>query len=191
MGSDSLTALGLGTGRPVPRVMQRPPRSHGERLLNAPLALRACLFLGPIEAAAAMAAFFFVLHRAGWTYGQDLAAQDPRYLQASTACLSAIIVMQVVNVFLYRSVTRSIFSTGVLGNWLILSGVLLEIAVLLLINYSPWANSLLGTAPIAGSVWLFIIPFAAGMLILEELRKWRAREQWGDSGSRRSSGSSA
>jgi sodium/potassium-transporting ATPase subunit alpha len=176
MGSDSLTALGLGTEQPAPRVMQRPPRPYGERLLNVPLALRAYLFLGPIEAAAAMAAFFFVLNRAGWKYGQHLAPQDPLYLQATTACLSAIIVMQIVNVYLCRSVTRSVFSTGVLGNWLIISGVILEIAVLVLINYSPWANVILGTAPIAGSAWLCILPFAAGMLILEELRKWRARK---------------
>jgi magnesium-transporting ATPase (P-type) len=103
--------------------------------------------------------------------------------------LSAIIVMQIVNVYLCRSVTRSIFSTGIFGNWLIMSGVILESAVLILINYSPWANSILGTAPIAGSVWLFIIPFAAGLLILEELRKWLAREKLVESLSRRSGSS--
>jgi len=59
--------------------MQRPPRSQGERLLNSPLALRAYLFLGPIEAAAAMAAFLFVLNQGGWKYGQYLAPQDPLY----------------------------------------------------------------------------------------------------------------
>ena len=100
-------------------------------------------------------------------------------MQATTACLSAIIGMQIVNVYLCRSVTRSIFSTGVLGNWLMMSGVIVESAVLILINYSPWANSILGTAPIAGAAWLFIIPFAAGMLILEESRKWLAREKVG------------
>jgi len=189
MGSDSLTALGLGTEKPVPRVMQRPPRSQGDRLLNAPLARRAYLFLGPIEAAAAMAAFFFVLNRAGWRYGQYLASQDPLYLQATTACLSAIIVMQIVNVLLCRSVSRSIFSTGVLGNWLIVSGVVLESAMLILINYSPWANFILGTAPLAQSVWLFIIPFAAGMFILEESRKWLARKRLVESVSRRGAGS--
>ena len=60
-----------------------------------------------------------------------------------------------------------------------MSGVILEIAVLILVNYSPWANFILGTAAIAGSVWLFIIPFAAGILVLEELRKWLAREKVG------------
>ena len=101
-----------------------------------------------------MAAFFFVLHAAGWKYGQELAPQDPLYLQATTACLSAIIVMQIVNVFLCRSASRSVFSTGLLGNPLILWGVALEIALVLVINYTPWGNSLLGTSPVVGPVWL-------------------------------------
>jgi magnesium-transporting ATPase (P-type) len=51
MGTDSLTALGLGVERPDPQVIARPPRPHTERLLHWPLALRAYLFLGLIERA--------------------------------------------------------------------------------------------------------------------------------------------
>jgi magnesium-transporting ATPase (P-type) len=80
-------------------------------------------------------------------------------------------------VFLCRSATRSVFSTGLYGNTLIILGVISEVAILLLINYSPWGNSLLGTAPIGNEVWAFIVPFAAGMFILEELRKWLARRR--------------
>src|ERR1017187_10090510 len=145
--------------------------------MNWRLAFRAYLFLGLIEAAIAMTAFFFVLNSAGWKYGQSLSVHDPLYLQATCACLSAIIVMQIVNVFLCRSSTRSVFSTGLRGNPLIILGVMSEIAILLLINYSPWGNSLLGTAPIGDLVWRFVIPFAAGMFILEELRKWLARKR--------------
>ena len=105
MGTDSLTALGLGVEKPDPQMMQRPPRSQHQRLFDWPLALRAYLFLGAIEAAIAMAAFFFVLHGGGWRYGQALAPSDPLYLRATTACFSAIIVMQIVNVFLCRSST--------------------------------------------------------------------------------------
>ena len=177
MGSDTFTALGLGVERPDPQIMQRPPRPQGERLMNWPLAFRAYLFLGLIEAAAAMAAFFFVLGGAGWQYGQGLSVRSPTYLQATTACLSTIIVMQVVNVFLCRSATRSVFSTGLLGNKLIVLGVISEIAILLLVNYTPWGNSLLGTAPIGEKVWWIVIPFASGMFILEELRKWFARKR--------------
>jgi len=184
MGSDTLTALGLGVERPDPQLMLRPPRPRGERLMNWRLAIRAYLFLGLIEAAGAMAAFFFVLERAGWTYGQELAARDPLYLQATTACLSTIIVMQIANVFLCRSDTRSSFSTGVRGNRLILWGVASEFAILLLINYAPWAQSLLGTASFDMQVWAVVIPLAAAMMLLEELRKWLARSRRAASSSR-------
>ena len=32
--------------------------------------------------------------------------------------------------------------------------------------------------PVPGEVWLFVIPFAAGMLVLEELRKWIVRRSF-------------
>jgi sodium/potassium-transporting ATPase subunit alpha len=175
MGTDSLTALGLGVERPDPQVMRLPPRSPSERLLNLPLALRAYFFLGVLEATAAMAAFFFVLQGAGWSYGQSLTASDPAYLSATTACLSAIIVMQIVNVYLCRSSVRSAFSTRFFDNRLIVGGVLFEIALILLIDYTSWGNLILSTAPVPGEVWLLLIPFAAGMLVLEELRKWIVR----------------
>jgi magnesium-transporting ATPase (P-type) len=166
-----LTALGLGVERADPQIMQRPPRSQRERLLDWPLALRAYLFLGLIEAVAAMSAFFFVLHGSGWEYGHNLDARDPVYLHATTACLSAIVVMQIVNVFMCRSAHRSVFSRGFLGNRLIVWGVVLELALIMLIDYTPWGNAVIGAAPIAGKVWFFIAPFAAGLFVLEELRK--------------------
>ncbi|MDX1252260.1 MAG: cation-transporting P-type ATPase [Gammaproteobacteria bacterium] len=176
LGTDMLPALGLGVEKPDPRVMQRPPRPRRERLLNWPLLTRAYLFLGVMEAIAAMAAFFFVLYGAGWQYGQMLPHDDPLYLQATTACLSAIIVMQVVNVFLCRSERDSVFSRGFFYNKLMLWGIVTEVVLILLIDYTSWGNLIFGTAPIAVEVWLFVIPFALGMLILEEARKWVMRK---------------
>jgi magnesium-transporting ATPase (P-type) len=118
-----------------------------------------------------MAAFFFVLGKAGWSYGERLSPTDPVYLQATTACLSAIIVMQIVNVFLCRSAHRSALSTGLRGNRLILWGVVLEIVLIVLIDYTAWGNFVFGTAPIGADVWLFMTPFAVSLLILDELRK--------------------
>jgi magnesium-transporting ATPase (P-type) len=151
--------------------MQKPPRARAERLLHWPLLVRAYLFLGMIEAAAAMALFFYVLNNGGWQYGQILPADHPLYLQATTACLSTIIVMQIMNVFICRHPTESAFRFAWFGNRLLLLGVAVEIGLILLIVYTPWGNSLFGTAPISLDVWLYAIPFALVMLILEELRK--------------------
>ncbi len=171
LGTDMLPALALGAEPPEPGTMRRPPRSRHERLLNARLLLRAYGWLGVMEAAAAMAAFFFVLRAAGWNYGETLAPADPLYLQATTACLSAIIVMQVVNLFLCRSERESGFGRRPVANRLILLGLAAEIALILAIDYTPSGNALFGTAPIPVEAWLFVVPFAATMLALEELRK--------------------
>jgi sodium/potassium-transporting ATPase subunit alpha len=171
MATDSLTALGLGVERPDPRDMLQPPRPQTERLLNWSLAWRAYFFLGPIEAAVAMGAYFYVLLQAGWTYGQTLPPDSPIYLSATTACLSGIIVMQIFNVFLCRSPWRSIASIGLFDNKLIMVGVLLELLLAAMFNYTRLGNFLLDTAPIAKGVWLLLIASGVAMLVLEELRK--------------------
>jgi hypothetical protein len=39
-------------------------------------------------------------------------------------------------------------------------------------------NNIFGTAPIGKGVWVFVIPFAIGMSIVEEIRKWLVRKWW-------------
>ena len=175
LGTDMLPALALAAERPEAGLMQRPPRHRTERLLSWPLLARAYLFLGPIQAFAAMAAFFFVLDGSGWSYGEVLAPTDPIYLQATTACLVAIVVMQVANVFLCRSPRLSVLTLGPFSNRLILAGILVEIAIILLIVYTEPGNALFGTAPLPLEGWLLAVPFAFAMLAMEEARKWLVR----------------
>jgi sodium/potassium-transporting ATPase subunit alpha len=175
LGTDSLSALGLGSEPPEPRIMSRPPRPLHEPLLGWSVSLRAYLLLGPMEAAAALAAFFFVLQAAGWRYGESLASGNPIYLRATTACLAAIVVMQIMNAFLCRSSTRSVFSTGFLGNRLVLWGGVFGLAVILPIIYLPLGSAIFGTAPIGPYVWLFILPFTLLILLADEVHKWFAR----------------
>jgi magnesium-transporting ATPase (P-type) len=171
LGTDILPAVGLGAERPSADLMSRPPRARTERLLNGGLLSRAYLLLGPMEAVAAMAAYFFVLRGGGWHPGEALGSKDFLYLQATTACLSAIVVSQIVNVYLCRDARESILRTPLLGNRLIVAGIGAEIAVILLIVYTPLGNSLFGTAPIGVGVWLFTLPFAMAILVIEEGRK--------------------
>jgi magnesium-transporting ATPase (P-type) len=175
LGTDMVPALALGAEPPDPQTMKQPPRPRTQRLLDFALLARAYLWLGLMQAAAALAAFFFVLKSGGWGYGQALAAEGPLYLQATTACLSTIVVMQVVNVFLCRSRRESVFKSGLLRNRLILLGIATELTLIVLIDYTPWGNRLFGTAPLPVRVWLFIAPFALGMLALEEGRKFVVR----------------
>ncbi|MEW5893863.1 MAG: cation-transporting P-type ATPase [Pseudomonadota bacterium] len=177
LGTDMLPALALGAEPPRPELMREPPRKRGERLLTPGLILRAYLFLGLLEAVAAMAAFFFVLEQGGWHYGERLAWNDPLYLQATTATLAAIIVMQMVNVFLCRDARQSVFTLGWPGNRLIWLGLALELGLILAIAYTPLGNRLFGAAPLAPAVWGYLLPFALALLLLEEGRKAIVRRQ--------------
>jgi magnesium-transporting ATPase (P-type) len=177
LGTDMVPALGLGAEPPDAGVMRKPPRSRADRLLTAGLLTRAYVLLGSLEAAAAMAAFFFFLLGSGWQWGQELSSDDPVYRAATTSCLTAIVIMQVVNVHACRTRRRSLRSERLLSNRLITAGILIELGLILLIDYTREGNALFGTAPIPFAVWLFVIPFAAAMLGLEELRKWIVRRQ--------------
>ena len=162
LGTDMLPALGLGAEKPEAAVMARPPRTREQRVLTPAVLTRAYLFLGGLEAIAAMAAFVFVLPRAG-------------YVPATTACLGAIVVMQIVNVHLCRSDHESVAVSARRWNGLLAAGIALEIALMLVIAYTPIGNAVFGAAPIDRQAWLYMIPFAAAMLAAEETRKWVVR----------------
>lgn len=175
LGTDILPALALGAEKPTPGIMKEPPRSPKERLLNLPLISRAYLFLGPIEAVACMFGFFWVLYNGGWIWGTMLPSNNILYMQATTACLTAIIITQIGNVFACRSSKESISSIGIFTNKLIFLGIAVELLLQLFIVYHPWGNKIFSTAPISTNVWMILIPFTIFLFLAEECRKLISR----------------
>jgi magnesium-transporting ATPase (P-type) len=166
-------ALGLGAEPPDPEVMFRPPRAKQDRLIDYGLLGRAYLRLGVVESAAAMTAYALVLKAGGWHWGQNLAASDPSYLRSTTACLTAIVITQVANVFACRSESRPFAVREFLTNRLILSGVLIELLLIAAIDYTSWGHRVFGTASIGWTAWAVALPFAAALLIIDAL--WKRR----------------
>ena len=175
LGTDMLPALALGSERPTPGVMKLPPRKMNERLLNVSVITRAYLFLGPIEAAACMFGFFWVLGQGGWTWGAILPGSDLLYREATTACLTAIIITQIANVFACRSFSESLFSIGFFTNRFIFVGIAFELLLQLFVVYHPFGNALFSTAPLPLAAWLMLVPFALFLLAAEETRKFVVR----------------
>jgi sodium/potassium-transporting ATPase subunit alpha len=171
LGTDMFPALALGAEKPSKELMKQSPRTPKERLLNLKLLSRSYLFLGPIEAAAGMFGFFYVLKIGGWRWGEPLLSNNLLYMQATTACLTAIIVTQVANVFACRSFSESVFSTGFFSNKLIFIGIAFELMLQLFIVYHPWGNKIFSTYPIPANIWFILIHFAIILFIAEEMRK--------------------
>jgi sodium/potassium-transporting ATPase subunit alpha len=176
LGTDLAPAIAIGAEPPEPGVMMRKPRPRTERLLKAKTLLRSYGFVGPIEAAAGLIAFLWVLGNGGWV-GGDLPFTDPLYQRATTICLTSIIICQVANVFVVRSPRMSIFTQGFFSNKKILVGIVFEIVVILCVVYLPPMQSVLGTQPLSAREWAFLLPFGALLFAAEEIRKLIARKR--------------
>jgi sodium/potassium-transporting ATPase subunit alpha len=175
LGTDMFPALALGAERPDPGVMRQPPRPAQERLLSWSLVARAYLWLGPLQAIAALVAFFFVLHLGDWSYGTPLDPRDPLYLQATTACLAAIVAAQIVNVFLCRHPRNAAWSLSPVGNRLLLLGLAVELGLLITIIFTAPGNWMFGTQAFEPGLWGLIALLALAFGVLEETRKYAVR----------------
>lgn len=171
LGTDLLPGLALGAERPTRELMKLPPRSPQEKLLNAKVLSLVFLFLGSIEAATGLFGFFYVMKQGGWQWGEMLPSNNILYLQATTACLTGIVIAQVANVFACRSFRESVFSIGFFTNRLIFVGIAFELVLQAFIVYHPWGNRIFSTHPISLSSWLVLIPFAFVLFFAEEARK--------------------
>jgi sodium/potassium-transporting ATPase subunit alpha len=177
LGADMLPALALGLEKPHKEAMTRPPRSRNERLLTTGLLLRGYVILGIIEAAAGLAGYFYILFKGGWKWGEHLGQGDHLYLQATTACLAAIIIMQMANLFICRSDMISAFRISLKSNPFILLGLAWELGVLILVVYTLPGNILFRTWPLSLDVWLVLLVFPPLLILADEIRKYFARRQ--------------
>lgn len=177
LGTDTVPALALGVGPSESDVMQRPPRSRKERLLNRGVVLRGYVFLGLIEAFLVMSGYFWVLFSGGWQWGQQLSFMDPLYLKATTMVFAGIVMAQMGNLLGCQTSRTSVFSLGVFRNKWIIRGILFAMAVLLAIIYLPPFQSIFGTTPLGVWEWLYILSFVPIMFLAEELRKYVVRRR--------------
>ncbi|GKS60095.1 ATPase [Nitrospira sp.] len=177
LGTDMLPALALGAERPDPGLMNVPPRARSARLVDRSLMLRAYGFLGLIEAALAMGAFFGFLYLRGWEWGVSLNWSDPLYQEATTVTLATIVVAQVANVFACRSARQSALRLGFATNALLFYGIAAELALLLAIVYLPALHVLFGTKSLPMWIWPALAGGAVFLLMAEELRKLLLRRR--------------
>lgn len=180
LGTDMLPALALGTEKPEPGVMNRPPRPRKERLLNFRILSRAYFFLGPIEAFAAMAGFFFIYSLAGYGLSQvvGLPSSGVLYQTATTMTLAAIVVIQIGNGFACRTERASIFSVGFFSNRLLLIGIIVELILIFILVYVKPFQEIFGLRPLTTTDWLFLFIFTPVILFADEIRKFIARRVW-------------
>lgn len=172
LGTETIPALALGVERPEGDVMKSPPRRSNKGLVDRTVLFRGYIFLGLLSTIGVLFAYFYALNNGGWHWGDILPMDSPLVQQATTATFLGIVIMQIGNVFACRSSKDSIFKLGFFSNRLVIIGIIAEVILSAFIIYHPLGNRIFGTAPLSINVWLLLIPFVAGLMMAEELRKW-------------------
>jgi len=181
LGSDVLPALALGTERPEPGVMKRPPRPRTAKLLDAG-ALKRIAFLGSIQSAWAVGGFLYVLLVHGWNWGDASWANptNPNYIfyrEAITMTQAVIVMSQFANGFVCRTERISIFKVGLFSNLGIVAGELFGVGLISAISYLGPLQSVFKTGPLSWEDWVMLIAAAVTLFIAEETRKWFLRRK--------------
>jgi Ca2+-transporting ATPase len=180
LGSETLPALALGVEKPEPGIMELPPRPKKKGVVDKIVLFRGYVFLGLLNAAAVLIAYYFVLYKGGWRPGMQLEPDDttfanPLHLKAMTTLYVGIVVMQFAGIFACRSDRHSIFKLGFFSNKLILLGIASELIFVSLIIYMPFFQKIFQTTGIGWTDWAILVVFMIIIFFLEELRKrfWR------------------
>lgn len=91
--------------------------------------------------------------------------------KAGTAALTTLAVFQWFNVWNCRSVGRSAFRMSPLRNPYLLGATTLTATLQLLAIYWPPLQGMLRTVPLSLNDWLLVVPVAASVIVVEEVRK--------------------
>jgi calcium-translocating P-type ATPase len=178
LGTEILPALALSREPAEPGLMNRPPRPRREGVIRPQMLLRAWGLMGTVSAALVLAAFFLVLHHAGWHPGVDVgsgSALHHGYLQASTALWLGIVTCQVGTAFASRTDHASLRAVGVFSNSWLLWGILAELLFAAAVVYLPPLQHVFGTAALDWWQVVLVLPFPIAVWGVDELYRARLR----------------
>ena len=175
LGTDIVPSLGLGAEKAETDVMRVPPRKKTERLLTRNMLGMSYGIVGMTQAISGFTSYFIVLFKGGWSWGQELSADDPVYRTAITAFFASIIICQISDVLICRTRCQSIFSVGIFSNKLVYVGIATELSLLFLISYVPILQTFFGTARLYWWHYLLPVPYAVAIIIGDELRRFFVR----------------
>ncbi|SEF82747.1 cation-transporting ATPase F [Saccharopolyspora kobensis] len=155
--------------------MQRPPRDPGTPLLTGALVQRILLVS-------------VLLVGGSWWLFEWAQATGATLPEARTAAVNFFVAVEVAYLFSCRSLNRSIWSIGVLGNRWVVGGVTVQAAGQLAITYLPVFNSLFHTAPISMHLWSLVLGLSllAWLVIAADKRLRRHFDQAAPAGPRSS-----
>jgi Ca2+-transporting ATPase len=184
LGTDLVPALALGTERPEPGVMERPPRSINDRIVDVRLIVRSLLWLGSLQTTLCFVGFFFLFWTMGYhdllhlprpdllPYAERLLTRDGLVYVLSTSMFHAgVITTQIGNALACRTERTSVFKIGLFSNHFLLVGFLVELTLISILIYVQPFQAIFEEGPLPLLYWAFLFFYAPIMFLAEEARK--------------------
>lgn len=188
LGTDMIPALALGAEKPEPGIMDAMPRSRKERLVDGFLLIRSVLWQGSLMTLFCFAGFFYLYRSYGFgdllnlprydllPYGERLAQPGGYvYVLATTIFFAGVVACQIGNAYACRTERTSVFSIGFFGNRFLVTGILAEVAILLILMHVPPLRAVFELAPLPLPYWIIFCVYPILFFLAEEGRKALAR----------------
>ena len=160
--TDGVTALALGMEPAEKGIMSRPPLRIKEPILNR-RSLFIILIMGGYIGLTTLWLFHYYLGPGG----------DNTVHRAQTVAFTAIIMIQMISIFNFRTLYAPIASIGFFSNpWILIAwtgNFLLQICAV----YIPFMQTALGTVALEGKDWALILLVSAPIFLITEIYKIR------------------
>ena len=164
--TDAAPALAVGVDPPGRRVMERPPRSRSDRLIDARM-WTGILVVGATMAVATLLTLDFGLP--GGLVEGDLGLSEAR-----TMAFTVLVLAQLFNVFNSRSDTVTAARQLFTNPWL-WAAVGLSLSLQFAVVYLPLLNEAFDTRPLDPGQWLVCLAMASIVLWVDEIKKLLVR----------------
>jgi sodium/potassium-transporting ATPase subunit alpha len=198
IGTDLIPGISLAYEKAELTLMTRRPRIPKlHKLVNVKLVFFSLIHMGIIQMLSGFTSYFLSMHNSGFSFN-DLWFTDKKYFthdapdleingriftgeeqrvalaKAQTAFFCSIILTQLADVTVCKTRYLSFFQQKS-RNFLQFLGMLIAVLVAILFAYIPGVGDVLGTHPIDGIDWAYMIPFSLFMFGQDELRKFWIR----------------
>jgi Ca2+-transporting ATPase len=171
--TDSFPALALGREKGEPGIMNLPPRSKHEPIINKDMLVNISIQAVGIFLAVAgafIAALASMNKGSTFFYAGPLDKVMPIDV-ARTVAFATLICAELFRAFAARSERISVFKLGLFSNKMMNASVGISILLLLAVIYIPGVNGIFDNVMISPLAWCIIIPLAIVPFLLNEVVK--------------------